>query len=272
MQTDVNGHLMNHHIKDGFGGHDSTPSPQVTPISPYLYYGTLAHLNNQTFGPRNFKVIINCVPTYKFLNYLDKHSQSISLSSDVLVLSLDLNFDVNQYNEQENQLLDEFINHYGKLLQNMITYFVTYNENYSHLINELPNNLSLKLMNPLLLGNLKNNLFKLIRLVKLIKLINDSVEVLVVGDFNENISKSLLISYLMDTYNFPINASIEYLELRIPMNFNLNYYNDLLILENLKKFYHENNELKQNSKVLYQNKAGKRGRGDDYDNYKRVKR
>lgn len=244
----------------------------VVCVSPDIYYGTLKHLNNTTFGPHDFKIIINCLPTHRFLRYLQHNSQNLSISSDVIMLSLDLNFDINQYNDEEKHLLEEFLDNYNKVLQNFINYFVTYNENYSKLINELPNNLSLKLMSPLLLGNLKNNVFKLIRLIKLIKLMNNSVQVLVVGEYNENISKSLLIGNLMDTYNFPLSSSISYLQQKLPLTFNLNYYNDLLILENMKKFYQENNDLKANSTVLYENKGGKRGRDDDYDNFKRFKR
>lgn len=242
------------------------------PICPDIYYSTLNNFNNQNLQNHNFKIIISCLPTHKFLNHINKNPHDLSISSDVIMLSLDLNFDINQYNETEKQLLEEFMSSYGKVLQNFINYFVTYNDNYNRLINDLPNNLSLRLMNPLLLGNLKNNLFKLIRLVKLIKLINDSVEVLVIGDFNENISKSLLIGYLMDTYNFPINSSMDYLGMKMPLNFNMNYYNDLLILENLKKFHQENNDLKVDSKVLYENKEGKRGRDEDGEGVKRVKR
>ncbi|EGV63757.1 hypothetical protein PSN45_004169 [Yamadazyma tenuis] len=237
--------------------------PALVQVCPSIYYGNLNSLSDRSFANHNFKIIVNCLPTYKFLNRLDHQSHGVSLSSDVIVLSLDLGFDINKYSEHEKQLLDEFTSTYNKVLQNFMSFFVTYNDNISNHIHGLPNNLNLNLQHPILTGNLKNNLFKLIRIIKLFKIINSSIEVLVVGEFNENCSKALLIGYLMDNYNYNLNACLHYLSGRVALNFNSNYYNDLLILENLKKFYRENSDIKSGSSVLFNNKDGKRARDDD---------
>lgn len=241
----------------------------ITEICPTIYYGTVNSLKQEIFHNYNFKIIINCLPTYKFLKHLNK--SNISIPTDMLMLLLDLNFDINKFNDDEKALLNEFDMKFNKILQNFINYFINYNENIDKIINKLPNNLNLNISNPILSGNLKNNLFKLTRLIKLFKIMNNSIDILIIGDNNENFSKSLLISYLMDNYNYNVNNSINYLHYKINVNFNLNYYEDLLILENLKKFYVENNEIKIGSSILYNNKQGKRCREDEDYSEKRIR-
>lgn len=225
-------------------------------ICPSLYY-------NAPVSP-NSKIIINCGPTHKFL----RNIESLPISSDVILLSLDLYFDINKLTDDEKFLLDQFNVSFNKVLQNFVNHFYNYNENRSYQINKMPNNVNLSFNQPLLTGNLKDNLFKIIRLIKLVKAINPSIDVLILGENDENVSKSLLIAYLMDTYNYNLTASINYLSQLMDVGFNINYYNDLLILESLKKFYQENNEIK--GTILYRNKNGKRSRDEDYDNRKRI--
>ena len=50
----------------------------------------------------------------------------------------------------------------------------------------------------------------------------------------------------------------------------MNFYNDLLILESLKKFYIENNDIKQGSEILYYNKTRKRGVEEEDGDRKRL--
>lgn len=240
-------------------------------VSPSIYYGNLNSLSDNIFVNHNFKIIINCLPTHKFLHRVNDSTNKLSLSSDVMILSLDLNFDINEYSEYEKHLLNEFTIHYDKIMKNFINYFVNYNDKLKNHVHELPNNLNINLQLSILTGNLKNCLFKLVRIIKLFKVMNNSIDILVVGEFNENFSKALLISYLMDTYNYNLHGCLTYLNYKVPININSNYYNDLLILENLKKFYQENNDIKLGSCVLFNNKWGKRSRDEDECGRKRLR-
>lgn len=241
----------------------------VNEICPTIYYATPNSLKQEVFNHYNFKIIINCLPTQGFLNILNE--SDINISTDITILSLDLNFDMDKFNPDERVLLNEFHKTYNKVLQNYLNHFITYNPAYLDLSNKLPENTTLQLSAPILTGNIKNNLFKLIRFITLFRIIDESIDVLIIGEANENVSKSLIVAYLMDTYNYNLSASLNYLSYKINFKFNLNYYNDLLLVENLKEFYHENIEIKRGSEVLYNNKLGKRSRDDATIGKKRIR-
>lgn len=239
----------------------------IVNICPSIYYSE-AELNNEVLGNYNFKILINCLPTIEFLKSV--RDNELIISSDIIIVSIDLNFNYNELNSEDRMMIDEFHSRYNKILQNFINYFVIYNKNFRQLINKLPNNLSFDFKSPILTGNLRNNLFKIIRLINLIKIMNDSIDILITGSSQENISKSLMIGYLMDNYNYNLNNCVNYLQMKINLNFNMNFYNDLLILESLKKFYIENNDIKLGSEILYYNKTRKRGVEEEDGDRKRL--
>ncbi|KAK6463823.1 hypothetical protein DFJ63DRAFT_335336 [Scheffersomyces coipomensis] len=232
---------------------DNFPIPQE--ISPSIWLGSYQSLTNSEFlTSKNIKIIINCGTSLQFLKLLHQRND-IVVSSDVIILSLDPSFDINHLNQDDSELVHDFIKQFKKILQNYLHYFYYNNSDINNLIHKLPNgdnaaaNNQLQLNNPILTGNLKNQFFNIIRFINLIKLINSKVEILIVSEFGSSkLSTGLLIAYLMDCYNFNFQACFKFITLKTGQsnlhNFNFNYYDDLLIFENLKKFQLENNQIK----------------------------
>ncbi|KAI5968766.1 hypothetical protein CANMA_002202 [Candida margitis] len=243
------------------------PPPQT---QTHLGGGGYSFISNN-----NIKIIINCGSTLKFLDLIE-NSPHISISSDVLVLSLDPSFDLSTtattttsspYSNSE--LVQSFTRDYSKILQNYMNSFYFNNPNANNLIHNLPQNHNLTIESPILNGsNLKLQFFKLIRLISLFKLINFDLQCLFVSeDGNGSLSTGLTIAYLMDCYRYNFQNSFNLILERRPTirNLQLNYYDDLLIIENLKKFYGENIELKGRNPNLLMNgvKRTSGGGGED---------
>ncbi|KAI5955497.1 hypothetical protein KGF57_003629 [Candida theae] len=215
----------------------------------------------------NIKIIVNCGSTLKFLDLIE-NSPHISISSDVLVLSLDPAFDVSasQTRAPHHELVQRFTRDYSKILQNYMQSFYFNNPNANNLIHSLPSSHNLNIDSPILNGsNLKLQFFKLIRLISLFKLINYDLQCLFVSeDGNGSLSTGITIAYLMDCYRYNFQNSFKLIRDRRPTirDLQLNFYDDLLIIENLKKFYVENIELKGRNPNLLMN-GFKRSMGGD---------
>lgn len=218
----------------------------INEVAPSIYLGSYNLFNNpELFSSKNFKIIINCSPTYRFLNILEESRAAIS--SNVIILSLDLSFSINKFNEDEKGLLTHYVDKFNRILQNYFNFFFKYNPNGNNMVHKMPDNKEFNLNSPILTGNLKHHLFNINRLIKLIKNIDDSVDVLILSaDGNSQISTALAMSYLMDSYNYDLNTSFNNILAKRSSirNLNPNYYDDLLVIESLKKFYLENIALK----------------------------
>lgn len=231
-------------------------TPQVTnlryapPPQSQLAGGGYNFISNN-----NIKIIVNCGSTLEFLDLIE-NSPHISISSDVLVLSLDPSFDASM-SPQGNELIQRFTRDYSKILQNYMNSFYFNNPNANNLIHNLPSNHNLSIDSPILNGsNLKLQFFKLIRLISLFKLINYDLQCLFVSeDGNGSLSTGLTIAYLMDCYRYNFQNSFKLIHERRSTirQLQLNFYDDLLIIENLKKFYWENIELKGKNPNLLMN-------------------
>lgn len=84
----------------------------------------------------------------------------------------------------------------------------------------------------------KITIFKLIRLISLFKLINYDLQCLFVSeDGNGSLSTGLTIAYLMDCYRYNFQNSFKLIHERRSTirQLQLNFYDDLLIIENLKE-------------------------------------
>lgn len=219
-------------------------------IAPSVWLGPTSTLAGADFlSSSNIKIIINCSPTSQFLSQLDRISPVIS--SDVIVLSFDPGFDETAFSDHERVLLRDFHTKYNRILQNYLTHFYTYNANRDAYVHLRPNNEELSVHGPVLAGaSLEAQFFVVNRLIKLIKNTNPDVGVLILdNDCDLKISSLLIISYLMDSYNYDFNASYAALQNIKPglAPFNPNFYNDLILIEHLKKFYVENMKIKAGS-------------------------
>ncbi|KAK6459428.1 uncharacterized protein RJT20DRAFT_90235 [Scheffersomyces xylosifermentans] len=214
-------------------------------ICPSIWLGPYTSLSQNNFlVNKNVKIIINCLTTDKFLQALDE--PQVTISSDVIILSLDPSFSADC---ESKPLVDQFIKQFNRILQNYLQYFYVNNPNSGNLIHQIPNNQLLSsITSPILQGNLKLQFFNLIRLINLFKCINSDMQILVVSETgNANLSTGLIIAYLMDCYNYNLPNSFSLIQSSRPSvsPLNNNYYDDLLIIENLKKFMVENNSLKK---------------------------
>lgn len=245
---------------------DSISEEPPYEIAPSVWCGSFLCLSSHFIHSRNIKIIVNCSPTLEFFSELEL----TSLSSDIVVLSLDPSFTIGNYNVNIQHHLNKEISKFNRILQNYINHFYLLNPSATNVIHKLFNNQPLQFQSPILSGGfLQNLLFQINRFIKLLKNINNSVEVLIVSKEGYNLlSTAISVSYLMDSYNFNLGASIKHLQLRNPkiMPLNSNFYDDLIIIESLKKFYKENREIKDNSAsgVLTANYKLKR-RNDDYE-------
>lgn len=229
--------------------------PNVLEILPSVWLGDYESLTRLD----HVKIIINCGDTIKFLNVLN--DERIALSSDVIVLSFDPGFQRADLSGCEN-IVRPFEKQYNKILQGYLSHFY-YNNQNRNLIHDLPFNLEVN--SPILSGNIKDQFFILTRLIKLFRCLNQDSEVLIVG--SENLSIGLGIAVLMDTYGLDVVSSMKRLISAKPDIGALNsrLYEDLLILESLKKFGVENDVIKRgNGGVLMSNCKLKRG-GDEVE-------
>lgn len=233
-------------------------SPQE--ICPSIWLGPYTSLLDHEYMVRNnIKIIINCGSTLTFLDIIENNTQ-VAISSDVILLSLDPAFD------SQHELVYKFNRKFNRVLQNYLNSFYKNNPKASQLMYEIPH-LSMDLTNPIISGsNLKLQFFNLVRLMTLFKVINLDLQILIVSeDGNKNLSTGLIIAYLMDCYRYNLPNSFRLIKNRRPSirDLNNNYYEDLLIIENLKKFYVENCEIKQQSNpILTNNYKLKRSNND----------
>lgn len=225
---------------------------EASEISPLVWLGSYTVLSQQQFlDAKNIKVIINCSPTSTFLKELN--ASGMNMSSDLVILLLDPSFDTGRVKDDEMPLLDEYVNRFNRILQNYINFFYNLNPEVNNLVHKSPQNKPLSIGSPILTGNLKEQFFNINRLVKLLRNVNNSIGTLIVSpNGNAQLSTGLAMSYLMDNYNFNFDASYTNIKITRPLVAPLNYqyYEDLLIIENLKKFYHENTSIKQTNNVL----------------------
>ena len=229
--------------------------PYTSLLNDYLPNGS----SSSFLTEKNVKMIINCGSTMQFLDLVE-NSPNVSISSDIIILSLDPAFDY------QSELIKTFNTKFNRVLQNYLLYFYTNNPVLKTLIHSLPQSHDLNLSSPILSGsNLKIQFFKIIRLISLFKhVFNQDLQVLFLSETgNSNLSSGLCIAYLMDTYKYNLQNSFKLLQLKRPTISELrtSYYEDLLIIENLKKFYLENIELKLQNPSLLVSKF-KRGQCD----------
>ncbi|CAK9436051.1 uncharacterized protein LODBEIA_P06090 [Lodderomyces beijingensis] len=241
-------------------------------ICPGIWLGPYTSLNNggsraapePSFIARNkVKMIINCGSTLKFLDKV-AHDPHVTISSEVIILSLDPAV------HHQRERIGEFTDKFNRILQNYLSSFYTNNANAAKLVHRLPQSHTLNtITSPLFSGsNLKIQFFKVVRLISLFRTIfNQDLQILIVSETgNLNLSTGLCVAYLMDHYKYNLANCFRLLRSKRPTVGELksNYYDDLLIIESLKKFYSENCEIKdQNPGLLVSH--FKRGKCDDDD-------
>ncbi|CCE80299.1 Piso0_003412 [Millerozyma farinosa CBS 7064] len=234
---------------------------EANSIAPNVWLGSYSVMWNwQFFDANNIKVLINCANTYEFMGAMQR--SGIPIGSDTIVLSLDPWFNEDGLSESERQTMGEYYAQFNRTLQNYLSFFYHYNPNVGTLIHQLPQGAKLSINSPILAGNLKENLFNVNRMLKLLRVINPSIGVAILSpDGNSALSTAVAMSFYMDTYNFNFDASFRNLKSIRPSIHTLNYqfYDDLIIMESLKKFYQENIEIKQeNDSLLTTNCKSKR--------------
>ncbi|GEQ68348.1 hypothetical protein JCM33374_g2016 [Metschnikowia sp. JCM 33374] len=205
------------------------------------------------------KVVVNCGSTQKFLSFLDEAQPVIS--SDIIVLNLDPS------TLSTDEPYKEFHTRFNRVLQNYLAFFYSYNKNVQFFINSNYQNCKLCLDSPTMNGVPLRSLFNINRLLKLIKNVNGSAGFLFLSDnfgshhHSNSLLYALSISYLMDNYNYNFDASYRFLQSLIPPSpimtamawtmpgvpelLNPNHYDDVLLIDSLKKFYVENTKIKQ---------------------------
>lgn len=235
-------------------------------IAPSVWLGPHECLSSGFMNTHDdVKIVINCGDTCTFLGVLD----SVPLSSDVMVLSLDPGFLDERANTSDRAAqLTQFVTQFNRILQNYLTHFYTNNPESVNLIHDLPQNNQLALSSPILAGNLQAHFFNLTRLIKLFKTINPLCQILVVSETgNMSISTALCIAYLMDTYNYNIESAFRFLTNARPSvrPLNYNFYDDLLMIESLKKFAAENRTLKEKKPGLLMANCKLKRRQDEVD-------
>lgn len=229
-------------------------------VSPSIWLGSFSTLNDSKFiSDTNIQLIINCSPVQKFLKFFNDDANNVVLSSNIMILNLDPNFTTANLNQDEQFQLLEFNKVYNKVLQNYLNYFYKFNDNLNYLIHNTTN---LSINSPILTGNLLNQYFNITRFINLCKNIDSSIQTLVISEHGTSqLSTSLLISLLMDNYNYNLENSFRHIKNLYPAihEFNPNFYDDLLMIDNLKKFYHENKTIKlMNPPILTTNYKLKR--------------
>ena len=227
-------------------------------VAPSVWAGAYSCLNNHFLHSRNIKIIVNCSPTFQFIRELEASELQVSL--DMLILLFDPLFLTDNLTAEEQSLLSKSVAKYNRVLQNYIAHFYVLSS--TPVIHKLANGHDLAIPSPILSGNLKNLLFAINRLIKLLRNINNSVEILILSreDNGNGLQTAVSLLYLMDSYGLTFETSFNHLQMRNPKIAQLNssYYEDLLIIENLRKFYIENNEIKSSNVVLTTNHQLKR--------------
>jgi hypothetical protein len=237
-------------------------------LAPGMWLGGYSCIAKNALGvdflsEKNIKIIINCGDTLQFLQTLELRDV-VGISSDVIIISLDPSFD-----KSCSHMISDFVATFRKKITNYVQSFYILNPK-KNLIHEFPDNFNELLLSPILHGsNLNVHFFNINRLVKLFRCVNSDVEVLILSETgNSSLSTALAITYLMDNYSYKLDPSFRLVQLKRPSiaPLNINFYDDLLIIENLKKFYSENMSIKlKNTGVLMTNCKLKR-RHDDEEN------
>lgn len=233
-------------------------------LAPGIFVGGFdALLSQPLFNSENVKVVVNCGSTKRFLEFL--HSRQPALSSDIIVLSLDPSTSVDE------AAYTEFHQLFNRILQNYLAFFYEYNSNVKYYINSNLDNAKLLFELPIINGNPLKLLFNINRLLKLITNVNTGASVVFVSEHfgQHHHANSLIyalgILFLMDRYNYNFEASLRYLAsviLQKPPNvlFNSQFYDDLLLIDSLKKFSQENSKIKHHEHgIMTQNQKLKRG-------------
>lgn len=220
-------------------------------LAPGVYLGSYNTLLELSFlDSCNVKVVVNCGSTSRFLEFLN--SQLPVISSDVIVLNLDPGA------ADTDAAYKEFHARFNKVLQNYLSFFYSYNDNVKFFVNSNYENSGLAFKSPTMNGVLLKLLFNINRLRKLIRNVNPSVGVVFVSEnfgqqhHSNSILYAVAMLYLMDNYDYNFDASYKYLVsiladrlYGVSELFNHNFYADVLLIDNLKKFYVENKRIKQ---------------------------
>lgn len=248
----------------------STPMSQLAP--GFLLGNFDVLLNQQLCNASNIKVVVNCGSTRCFLEFLN--SQQPVLSSDIIVLSLDPGTSTGE------EAYTQFHQLFNRILQNYLAFFYEYNANVRYYINSNLNNAKLSFESPIINGNPLKSLFNINRLLKLITNVNTGAGVVFLSEHfgHQHHSNSLIyalaILFLMDRYNYNFEASSRFLSTITlsgldqsnslnpflgPQLFNSQYYDDVLLIDSLKKFYQENSKIKHHeNNIMTQNQKLKR--------------
>ncbi|CAX45204.1 conserved hypothetical protein [Candida dubliniensis CD36] len=210
-----NFHNHNTHFNECMFFNPDTPQQ----ICPRVWLGPYNALLNKTdnYGANflvehNIKIIINCGTTLPFLDLIE-NNRDVTISSDVLILSLD------PYFQSHDELAVNFTRKYCRILTNYLNYFYKSNPNAAKLIHQLPNSTDrIQISSPILCGtNLMLQLFSLIRFIDLFKSIDQEMEVMIISqDGNDNLSTGLMIAYMMDTYRYNLLNSFNMIKSRRP--------------------------------------------------------
>lgn len=251
-----------------------TGLPREVQLAPGVFLGSYTSLLNREFREQNnVKVVVNCGSTALFLHFLDL--QQPTLSSDVIVLNLDPS------TSSSDVAYKEFHHRFNRVLQNYLSFFYNYNKEVKYYINSNYEDAKLAFDSPTMNGMPIKLLFNINRLLKLIKNVNTSVDVLFVSEFfglqhhSNGLLFALAILYLMDSYNYNFESSYKYLTSLLPhllangngMSFatapqdlfNFTHYDDVLLIDSLRKFYTENCRIKQQERgVMTKNRKLKR--------------
>lgn len=228
-------------------------------LAPEVFVaGYDALLDRNFLDSANIKVIVNCGLTDHFLQFLDL--QQPVISTDVIVLNLDPNI------SQQEPAFKEFHLRFNRILQNYLAFFYSYNDNVKYFINSNYQNSKLTFDSPTMNGMpIIKLLFNINRLLKLIKNVNSMVGVVFVSKYygHDHYSNgtlyALAILYLMDHYNYNFESGHRYVSSLLPQReenvphssnnspqlFSFNRYEDVLLIDSLKKFYTENRKIKQ---------------------------
>ncbi|KAM9939688.1 hypothetical protein OXX80_000831 [Metschnikowia pulcherrima] len=215
-------------------------------------YNTMLNLG----AMKDVKVVVNCGSTSGFLKFIDEYEPVIS--SDVIVLNLD------PYTSSTDASYNDFHVRFNRVLQNYLAFFYSYNKDVNFFIHSNYENSRLAFHSPTMNGIPLRSLFNVNRLLKLIKNVNGSAGFMFVSEnfgsshHSNALLYALAISYLMDNYNYNFDASYKFLQSLIqpsrmvpnthffapPELFNANHYDDILLIDSLKKFHAENSKIK----------------------------
>lgn len=233
-------------------------------FAPGMWLGTYQLFELAAMARHNFKLVINCSPTYKFLAHLE--NSNMAISSDVIMVSLDPGFSTDKFSPDELERLMEYVARLNRVLQNYIGHFYGLHSRAHSLIHPMPNGRPFTMLLPVLSGGLKPHLFSLNRLIKLLRHVDDTIEVaIVLSEKGSLVATGLAMSYLMDHYGLNFTASYNHLVAKTDLVTPLNpsFYDDLLVIEAVRQFNTENCAIKHGSSVLTTHCKLKRKNDDD---------